>query len=131
MTKNTNKNNTVRITSKDLEIAFLIGQLDGVNDLLDTAGKVPGKKVFTQALTSLDSKGLETAELAEFITELFPASGKGRGKQQPVNGETRFYSVQKVKNSAPFIRLPLSIMGVERGQEVAVTFNGNKIVVTA
>jgi len=131
MTKNTNKNNTVRITSKDLEIAFLIGQLDGVNDLVKQAGKVPGKKVFNQALTSLDSKGLETAELAEFITELFPASGKGRGKQQPVNGETRFYSVQKVKNSAPFIRLPLSIMGVERGQEVAVTFNGNKIVVTA
>ena len=131
MAKNTNKNSNIRITSKDLEIAFLIGQLDGVNDLIATAGKVPGKKVFNQALTSLDSKGLETAELAEFITELFPASGKGRGKQQPVNGETRFYSVQKVKNSAPFIRLPLSIMGVERGQEVAVTFNGNKIVVTA
>jgi len=131
MAKNTNKNSNIRITSKDLEIAFLIGQLDGVNDLVKQAGKVPGKKVFNQALTSLDSKGLETAELAEFITELFPASGKGRGKQQPVNGETRFYSVQKVKNSAPFIRLPLSIMGVERGQEVAVTFNGNKIVVTA
>ncbi len=131
MTKNTNKNNTVRITSKDLEIAFLIGDLAGINDLVKQAGKVPGKKVFNQALTSLDSKGLETAELAEFITDLFPSSGKGRGKQQPVNGETRFYSVQKVKNSAPFIRLPLSIMGVERGQEVAVTFNGNKIVVTA
>ena len=131
MTKNTNKNNTVRITSKDLEIAFLIGQLEGINDLVKTAGKVPGKKVFTQALTSLDSKGLETAQLAEFITDLFPASGKGRGKQQPVNGETRFYSVQRVKNSAPFIRLPLSILNVERGQEVAVTFNGKKIVVTA
>ena len=131
MTKNTNKNNTVRITSKDLEIAFLIGQLDGVNDLIDDAGKMPGKKVFIQAVTSLDSKGLETAQLADLITDLFPASGKGRGKQQPVDGETRFYSVQKVKNSAPFIRLPLSIMGVERGQEVAVTFNGKKIVVTA
>ena len=131
MTKNNNKNNTVRITSKDLEIAFLIGQVEGINDLVADAGKVPGKKVFTQALNSLDSKGLETAQLAEFITDLFPASGKGRGKQQPVDGETRFYSVQKVKNSAPFIRLPLSIMGVERGQEVAVTFNGKKIVVTA
>ena len=131
MTKNTNKNKTIRVTSKDLEIAFLIGQLDGVNDLLDTAGKVPGKKVFAQALTSLDSKGLETAQLAEFITDLFPASGKGRGKQQPVNGETRFYSVQRVKNSAPFIRLPLSILDVKQGQEVAVLFNGKKIVVTA
>ena len=131
MTKNTNKNKTVRVTSKDLEIAFLIGQLDGITDLIATAGKTPGKKVFNQALTSLDSKGLETAQLAEFIGETFPASGKGRGKQQPVAGETRFYSVQRVKNSAPFIRLPLSIMGVSRGQEVAVTFNGDKIVVTA
>tara|TARA_R110002051_G_scaffold59951_2_gene109978 strand:+ start:154 stop:549 length:396 start_codon:yes stop_codon:yes gene_type:complete len=131
MTKNNNKNSNVRITSKDLEIAFLIGQVEGINDLVADAGKVPGKKVFTQALSALDSKGLETAQLAEFISTLFPASGKGRGKQQPVDGETRFYSVQKVKNSAPFIRLPLSILDVERGQEVAVTFNGKKIVVTA
>ena len=131
MTKNTNKNNTVRITSKDLEIAFLIGQVEGINDLVTEAGKVPGKKVFTQALSALDSKGLETAQLAEFITDLFPASGKGRGKQQPVDGETRFYSVQRVKNSAPFIRLPLSILDVKQGQEVAVLFNGKKIVVTA
>jgi len=131
MTKNNNKNNTVRVTSKDLEIAFLIGQVEGINDLVADAGKVPGKKVFTQALSALDQKGLETAQLAEFISTLFPASGKGRGKQQSVDGETRFYSVQKVKNSAPFIRLPLSILDVKRGQEVAVTFNGKKIVVTA
>ena len=120
-----------RLTSKDLEIAFLIGSTDGIHDLIDDAGKTPGKKVFTQALSALDSKGLETAQLAEFITDLFPASGKGRGKQQPVDGETRFYSVQRVKNSAPFIRLPLSILDVEQGQEVEVLFNGNKIVVTA
>jgi len=120
-----------RLTSKDLEIAFLIGSTDGINDLIDDAGKTPGKKVFTQALSSLDDKGLETSQLAELITDLFPSSGKGRGKQQPVDGETRFYSVQRVKNSAPFIRLPLSILDVERGQEVAVTFNGKKIVVTA
>jgi len=120
-----------RLTSKDLEIAFLIGSTDGIHDLIDDAGKTPGKKVFTQALSSLDDKGLETSQLAELITDLFPSSGKGRGKQQPVDGETRFYSVQKVKNSAPFIRLPLSILNVERGNEVAVTFNGKKIVVTA
>jgi len=131
MTKNNNKNSNVRITSKDLEIAFLIGQLDGINDLVATAGKIPGKKVFNQALTSLDSKGLETAQLAEFIGKLFPASGKGRGKQQPVAGETRTYSVQKVKNSAPFIRLPLSILDVAQGAEVSVTFNNNRIVVKA
>jgi len=131
MTKNTNKNNTVRITSKDLEIAFLIGDLAGINDLVATAGKVPGKKVFNQALTSLDSKGLETAQLAEFITDLFPASGKGRGKQQPVAGEVRGYSVQRVKNSAPFIRLPLSILNVKQGDTVEVTFNDGNIIVNA
>ena len=131
MTKNTSKNSNIRITSKDLEIAFLIGQLDGVNDLVKQAGKVPGKKVFNQALTSLDSKGLETAQLAEFITDLFPSSGKGRGKQQPVAGEVRGYSVQRVKNSAPFIRLPLSILNVKQGDTVEVTFNDGNIIVTA
>jgi hypothetical protein len=131
MTKNNNKNSNIRVTSKDLEIAFLIGNLGGISDLVKEAGKTPGKKVFNQALTSLDSKGLETAQLAEFIGELFPASGKGRGKQQPVAGEVRGYSVQRVKNSAPFIRLPLSILGVSRGQEVQVKFNGDHIVVTA
>jgi len=120
-----------RLTSKDLEIAFLIGSTVGINDLIAEAGKVPGKKVFIQALTSLDEKGLEVADFAALITALFPSSGKGRGKQQPVAGETRTYSVQKVKNSAPFIRLPLSILDVEQGQEVEVLFNGNKIVVTA
>ena len=72
---------------------------------------------------------METNDLAMLITELFPASGKGRGKQQPVAGETRTYSVQKVKNSAPFIRLPLSILGVEQGNEVSVRFEDNCIVV--
>ena len=131
MTKNNNKNKNIRVTSKDLEIAFLIGQLDGIVDLVATAGKTPGKKVFNQALTSLDSKGLETAQLAEFISETFPASGKGRGKQQPVAGEVRGYSVQRVKNSAPFIRLPLSILNVNRGDTVEVTFNNGNIVVNA
>jgi len=118
-----------RITSKDLEIAFLIGSVDGVNDLVDM-DKKPGKKVFTQAITALDSKGLETGQLAEYVSNLFPSSGKGRGKQQPIDGEKRTYSVQVVKNSAPFIRLPLSILGAVRGEEVTVTFGAKTIKVS-
>jgi len=118
-----------RITSKDLEIAFLIGSVDGVNDLVDM-DKKPGKKVFTQAITALDSKGLETGQLAEYVSNLFPSSGKGRGKQQPIDGEKRTYSVQVVKNSAPFIRLQLSILGAVRGEEVTVTFGAKTIKVS-
>ena len=118
-----------RITSKDLQIAFLIGGLDGVKASF-AQGKTPGKKVFNQALSDLDATGIEVTEFAALITTMFPASGKGRGKQQPVAGEIRGYSVQKVKNSAPFIRLPLSILDVAQGQEVKVRFENNKIVVT-
>lgn len=120
-----------RITSKDLQISFLIDGVDGVKDQLNQADTKPSKKVLTQALADLDKKGMETSDLAMLIAELFPASGKGRGKQQPVAGETRTYSVQKVKNSAPFIRLPLSILGVEQGNEVSVRFEDNCIVVCA
>lgn len=120
-----------RITSKDLQISFLIDGVDGVKAQLNQADTKPSKKVLTQALADLDKKGMETSDLAMLITELFPASGKGRGKQQPVAGETRTYSVQKVKNSAPFIRLPLSILGVEQGNEVSVRFEDNHIIVCA
>jgi hypothetical protein len=119
-----------RITSKDLEIAFLINNTDGVVELIADMDKKPGKKVFLQAIDSLEDKGLETNELSAYVDGLFPSSGKGRGKQQPVDGEKRTYSVQVVKNSAPFIRLPLSILGAVRGEEVTVTFGAKSIKVS-
>lgn len=119
-----------RITSKDLEIAFLINSTNGVIELISDMDKKPGKKVFLQAIDSLEDKGLETNDLSAFVGGLFPSNGKGRGKQQPVDGEKRTYSVQVVKNSAPFIRLPLSILGAVRGEEVTVTFGAKSIKVS-
>jgi len=119
-----------RITSKDLQISFLMGGLAEVNDSIK-GSKTPGKKVWKDTLVALDAMGIEAGDLAAAVTAMFPASGKGRGKQQPVDGEKRTYSVQVVRNSAPFIRLPLSILGVERGQEVNVTFGTKSVRVTA
>ena len=39
-----------RITSKDLQISFLIDGVDGVKDQLNQADTKPSKKVLTQAL---------------------------------------------------------------------------------
>jgi hypothetical protein len=119
---------TKRITSKDIEIAFLINTIDGVKELFK-GNKTPGKKVINTAVEALASNGLEVDDLRVLGASLYPSSGKGRGKTQPTVGEKRQYSVQKVKNSAPFIRLPLSTLNVERGALVTVQFKDGAIVV--
>jgi len=131
---------TKRITSKDIEIAFLINTIDGVKELfkgnktpgkkvINTAVEALGKKVINTAVEALASNGLEVDDLRLLGASLYPSSGKGRGKTQPTVGEKRQYSVQKVKNSAPFIRLPLSTLNVERGALVTVQFKDGAIVV--
>tara|TARA_Y100000310_G_scaffold287389_1_gene312253 strand:+ start:4274 stop:4642 length:369 start_codon:yes stop_codon:yes gene_type:complete len=120
---------TKRVTSKDIEIAFLLNQVDGVKALFPKGKKAPSKKVFQTAIAALDKNGIEVAQLSELNAQLHPNSGAGRGKTQPVVGETREYSVQKVKNSAPFIRLPLSTLNVDRGTLVTVQFKDGAIVV--
>ena len=115
-----------RITSKDIEIAFLINNLQGVKDLFE-GNKTPGKKVINAAVESLTSNGLEVSKLAAYNMSLYPSNGKGRGKQQPMVGDVREYSVQKVKKSAPFIRLPLSTLNVSRGEMVNVMFENGEI----
>ncbi len=115
-----------RITSKDIEIAFLINNIDGVKDLFE-GNKTPGKKVLNTAVESLEGNGLDVDDLAAYSASLYPSSGKGRGKQQPMVGDIREYSVQKVKKSAPFIRLPLSTLNVSRGEMVNVMFENGEI----
>lgn len=54
-----------------------------------------------------------------------------RGRYSPRVGETRVYNVQRVKDDATFIRLPLSSLGVDRGNKVRVDFENGAVIVRA
>lgn len=54
-----------------------------------------------------------------------------RGRYAPRVGETRVYNVQRVKDDATFIRLPLSSLEVGKGDKIRVDFENGEIVVRA
>ena len=53
-----------------------------------------------------------------------------RGKKAPVAGESRNYKAQKVKDGNPFLRLPLDVLGIGKGDIATVAFDGDVIKVT-
>jgi hypothetical protein len=54
----------------------------------------------------------------------------GRGKAPPSAGEKRRYRVQHLEEGAPFLRLPMSSLGCQKGDEVVASFEDGRIVVT-
>jgi hypothetical protein len=52
-----------------------------------------------------------------------------RGRAGPTAGEERVYKAQCIKEGEPFLRLPLSTLGVGKGDHVRVRFDGRQIVV--
>lgn len=111
---------------KDVQLQYLLGGTMAVELLLvqDTVSKATLKK----AIREMDPekvKGLEEWYWGRY------GSSAGRGRQPPKIGESRTYKAQQLKGqAAPFLRLPLSSLGIAKGEPVRVTFQDGHITVT-
>lgn len=111
---------------KDVQIAYLMGGVDAVNDLLK--GNKASKSTIRRALRDLQSSGKDVDAFERWVIENVGALGRGRSA--PSSGEVRTYKAQQVKAGGPFLRLPLDVLGIQKGGVIRVRFDADQIVVT-
>lgn len=134
MATNTNTTNTTRTrgTSKaDLLIALL-----GAHTLEERvsviAARGPSKSVLRKAAVEVRNRNEDIYNALEAYANTQGYSVIAhRGRYGPRVGETRVYNVQRIKDDATFIRLPLSSLEVSKGAKVRVDFEDGEIVVRA
>ena len=131
MTTNTNNARKVRITSQ--QVAFL-ALTEGVGAVETLHGK-PGCEIapatFAAAVDLLATQPETAMALAALADSLHPESSGERGRPAAKIGESRGYKVQQVGDSDPFIRLPVSLLGLGKGGVAVVTFDNGVIRVKA
>jgi hypothetical protein len=131
MTTNTNNARKVRITSQ--QVAFL-ALTEGVGAVETLHGK-PGCEIapatFAAAVELLATQPETASALAALADSLCPESSGERGRPAAKVGESRGYKVQQVGDSDPFIRLPVSLLGLGKGGVATVTFDNGVIRVKA
>ena len=106
-----------RTSFKDVEIAFLLDGVDGVQKLK------ANRTTIRKAVQSLQSKGKN----ADALSALAPASGRGRS--MPSSGSERRYRAQQIKTGGAFLRTPLNTIGVKKGGLVSVKFEPDRIII--
>lgn len=128
-TAETQKSKRPSTTHKDVQNAFHEGGVEEVRRLY--AENLVSAVVISRAANELASRNVEgVSALNELVSEIAPKHAGRRGKQAPTVGETRGYKAQAVKNSGPFMRLPLDTLGIGKGDKVNVKFDNDQIVVT-
>lgn len=115
------------VRSKDLLLACLTEKSGGLAKLTD----VPTAPVVKNAFRWLEAQNCadQAEALRVFARDNWSIEiNPGRGRSAPEAGDERLYRVQVVQD-APFIRLPMSSLGLSRGDTVKVTFEDKQILV--
>lgn len=125
-------------TYKDVFMAFMIGGVEAVQNL---EGAVSADTLWT-AYDNLEPTGRDRSALKNYILETHgerQVSGTGRGRGAPQVGESRNYKIQALPQKddtgavtgegEPFIRLPLSTLGLPKGAVVRAEFEDGQIVI--
>jgi hypothetical protein len=86
---------------------------------------------FDKAVELVSADPAKASALAALGDELHPAGTGERGRPAPMLGASRKYRAQQVGDDGDvFIRLPVSLLGLQKGQDVTVTFGHDGITVT-
>jgi hypothetical protein len=128
-TANTASANKKRVTAQDVAMLMLVGGgVEAVTRLHESAGIVAG--TFDKAVELLAASPENADALADLRDSLFASEGTGaRGRPAVAIGQTRTYRVQEVGDTGAFIRLPVGLLGLEKGQTATVSFENGKITV--
>jgi len=127
MTNNTAPARKVRITSQQVAFMMLTENAAAVAALHAKPGHEIAPATFAAAVDLLASVPEKAAALAALADSLCPESSGERGRPAAKVGESRGYKVQQVGDSDPFIRLPVSLLGLEKGGVATVTFDNGVI----
>lgn len=114
------------VSFKDLQIAFLLDGISGVEKLV--AGKKNAGSILKRALKEMTAQGRNVETLEAYVNERYGSSGRGRA--MPNLGEERKYKAQQIGDGGTFLRLPLTPIGIKKGGVVKVRFESDRVVVT-
>ncbi len=122
----------VRVTAQ--QVAFLM-LTEGTGAVLSLHLK-PGHEIapatFDGAVELLAGQPAHREGLEALRSKILGDSEPGeRGRPAAKVGESRGYKVQQVGDSDPFIRLPVSLLGLGKGGVATVTFDNGMIRVKA
>lgn len=70
----------------------------------------------------------QAEDLSKFLDRVAPTRPH-RGRIAPQTGDERDYKAQQVNDTDPYLRLPLSTLGVKKGDVVRVRFEADRLVV--
>ena len=119
------KNKRTLVSFKDIQIAYLIEGMDVVQRLLK--GRKNIASLLRRAVKELKAAGKKTDTLDSYIAQ---NHGPGtRGRSVPSSGQERLYKAQRIHAGGPFLRLPLTPLGTDKGGVVKVRFERDQIIV--
>ena len=127
-TSNTAPVRKVRVTSQQVAFLMLTEGADGVTRLNDKPGCEIAPATFDGAIELLASQPQQREALEALRAQILGDDAPGeRGRPAAKVGEARSYKVQQVNDSDPFIRLPVSLLGLVKGQSATVFFDNGVI----
>jgi hypothetical protein len=113
---------------KDVQLSYLMNGESGLEQLKSSG---VSRNVFRRALGTLKASGQSTGAFERWFTQSFGAiTSGGRGRRGPQAGDRRDYKTQQIGDTEEFIRLPLSVLGVKKGDLVSVAFDSGAIRVS-
>jgi hypothetical protein len=121
----------VRVTAQQVAFLMLTEGPAGVERLHSKPGHEIAAATFDAAVELLASQPAMRDGLDALRSQLLGDDAPGeRGRPAAKIGDSRSYKVQKVGEMDPFLRLPVGLLGLDKGQTATVTFHDGRIVVT-
>ena len=120
----------VRVTAQSVAFLALTEGVAAVTRLHNSPGSEIAAATFDSACDLLASQPETQSALVALRSDLFGDDEPGaRGRPAAKVGDSRAYKVQQVGEMDPFIRLPVSLLGLAKGQSATVTFEDGHIIV--
>jgi hypothetical protein len=120
-----------RVTAQQVAFLMLTEGPAGVERLHAKPGHEIAAATFDGAIDLLASQAQHREALEALREQLLGGDEPGqRGRPAAKVGDVRGYRVQQVHDTDPFIRLPVSLLGLGKGQTATVSFQDGRIVVT-
>ena len=121
----------VRVTAQSVAFLALTEGVAAVTRLHNSPGSEIAAATFDSACDLLASQPETQSALVALRSDLFGDDEPGaRGRPAAKVGDSRAYKVQQVGEMDPFIRLPVSLLELAKGQSATVTFEDGRIIVT-
>ena len=113
----------VRVTAQQVAFLMLTEGPAGVERLHSKPGHEIAAATFDAAVELLSAQPAMRDGLDALRSQLLGDDAPGeRGRPAAKIGDSRSYKVQQVGEMDPFIRLPVSLLGLGKGQTATVTF---------